>query len=345
MENKRNKVDLKKVFNLNNILSQVISYLAYIVAVVSILLLVYLSFINEFVVELNWKTIGVFSVVVVALVWVNWNAFYKRQYEKVMSKDIAQLEENKYSIHGRYYAAIKDYTDEELQKCIDDYNAEYEKRWLNWVEKYTGFPIETTDVKEIGADGKETIKTIVGIKDLPYKGFKHKILMWRIKTHHYPQSGYKTSVELSSLLSFQDADLSKKNLKSDKQYYRRKAITKFVVTLLTISLGASLVPEMITGEYAAAILKLILGLGSLCGSIISGALAGIQGARLKLSIVEDVCFDLERWAGKKPIILPYKLPEGKDNNQNGDNKKIPDNELTPSEVAENIFNLQNLQNE
>ena len=345
-KNKSNKIDFKKIFNLNNILSQVINYLAYVIAVGSVLVLIYLSFINEFQVELDWKTIGIFSIVVVALVWINWNAFYRRQYEKVMAKDICQLEENKYSIHGRYYAAIKDYTDEELQRCIDNYNAEYERRWLNWVENYTGFPIETTAIKEINADGTETIKTITGIKDLPYKGFKHKILMWRIKTHHYPQSGYKTSVELSSLLSFQDADLSKKNLKSDRQYYRRKSISKFITTLLTIGLGASLVPEMITGEYAAAILKLILALGTLGAAIVSGALSGIQGARLKLSIVEDVCFDLERWAGKKPIILPYKLPiETKiENNDDILKTKKPDQELSPSEVVETIFNLQNLQN-
>lgn len=345
-KNKPNKVDLKKVFNLNNILSQVINYLAYIIAIGSVLVLVYLSFINEFQVELDWRTIGIFSAVVVALVWINWNAFYRRQYEKVMARDICQLDKNKYSIHGRYYAAIKDYTDTELQHCIDKYNAEYERRWLNWVEKYTGFPINTIEVKEIDINGKEVIKTIKGIKDLPYKGFKHKILMWRIKTHHYPQSGYKTAAELSSLLSFQDADLSKKNLKSDKQYYRRKAISKFITTLLTISLGAALVPEMITGEYAAAILKLILGVGSLCGAIVGGALGGIQGARLKLSIVEDVCFDLERWAGKKPIILPYNLPiEHKLENTDDISKtEKPIQELTPSEVVETIFNSQNLQN-
>lgn len=341
-KNKPNKVDLKKVFNLNNILSQVISYLAYIVAIGSTLVLVYLAFVNEFNVELDWKTIGIFSAVVVALVWINWNTFYKRQYEKVMDKDIAQLETDEYSIHGRYYFAIKDYTDEELQLCIDKYNAEYEKRWLTWVEKYTGFPIETTTVKEIDNDGNEIIKEIAGIKDLPYKGFKHKILMWRIKTHHYPQSGYKTSIELSSLLSFQDADLSKKNLKSDKYYYRRKSISKFIMTLLTIGVGASLVPQMISGEYGAAILKLVLALGSLLGAIVGGALSGIHGARLKLSTVEEVCFDLERWAGKKPLVTPYKLPN-KIEKADTEIKKL-DNQLTPSEVLENIFNSQNLQN-
>ena len=340
------KQDLKKVFNLNSILSRVLNYLAYIVAVGSTIVLIFLSFISEFNIDLDWKTIGIFSVVVVALVWINWNTFYRKQYEKVMDNDIKQLDENKYSIHGRYYIAIKDYTDEELQRCIDKYNADYEQRWLNWVEKYTGFPIETTVVKETDVDGNEVIvKTIKGIKDLPYKGFKHKFLMWRIKTHHYPQSGYKTAMELSSLLSFQDANFNKKNLRSDKMYYRRKAITKFIMSLLTIGLGASLAPELIKGEYVAAILKGLLALVSLFGAIIGGSVGGIHGARLKLSIVEDVCFDLERWADKKPIIAPYDIQNTPENieKENTENE-TPKEPLSPSEVVENILNLQNLQN-
>lgn len=355
----KNKKDLKKVFNLNNILSQIINWAAYIITIVSTGILLYLSFVDTFNFEFDWKTIGIFSIVVVALVWINWNTFYRKQYEKTMDKDISQLDENKYSIHGRYYVAIKDYTDDELQKCIDNYNDEYEKRWLKWVEKYTGFPIETQVVKEVDEEGNDIldengqpkVTTILGIKDLPYRKFKHKILMWRIKTHKYPQSGYKTSTELSSLLSFRDADLSKKNLKGDKQYYAKKSISKFITTLLTICLGASLAPQMIQGEYAAAIFKLILALGSLLFAVIGGGLSGIQGARLKLTIVEEVCFDLERWANKKPIVAPYKIP---DNIVNIDEKVSQSKELIENEelnenekasqVVENIFKSHNLQN-
>lgn len=355
-ENKGNKKDLKKVFNLNNILSQIINWAAYIIAVVSGGVLLYLSFVDTFNFNLDWKTIGIFSIVVVALVWINWNTFYRRQYEKTMNSDIAQLDDNKYSIHGRYYVAIKDYTDEALQKCIDNYNADYEKRWLAWVESYTGFPIETQVVKEVDKDGNDIldengqpkIKTILGIKDLPYKGFKHKILMWRIKSHKYPQSGYRTSTELSSLLSFRDTDLSKKNLRSDKHYYARKSISKFIVTFLTICLGASLAPQMINGQYAAAIFKLILALGSLFGAIISGSLGGIKGARLKLSIVEDVCFDLERWANKKPLVTPYKIPDNvitmPEPAQITMNLDELDENTRAAKVAENIFKSHNLQN-
>lgn len=351
-----NKPDLKKIFNLNNILSQIINWAAYIIAVISSAVLLYISFVNTFNFNLDWKTIGIFSIVVVALVWINWNAFYRRQYEKTMGQDIAQLEENKYSIHGRYYTAIKDYTDEQLQKCIDKYNDEYEKRWLSWVEKYTGFPIETQIVKEVDANGKEILDennkpkttTILGIKDLPYRKFKHKLLMWRIKNHKYPQSGYKTSTELSSLLSFRDSDLSKKNLRSDKTYYTRKSISKFITTMLTVCLGASLAPQMINGEYAAAIFKLVIALGSLLGAIISGALTGVKGARLKLDLVEDVCFDLERWVDKKPILTPYKIPNAEnlivfEKQETIDLNELDDN-TKAARVAETIFKSHNLQN-
>ena len=356
MEPKNKKTDLKKIFNLNNILSKLINWAAYVIVIVSCVVLLYLSFIQTFDFNLDWRTIGIFSIVVVALVWINWNTFYRRQYEKTMNSDIAQLDEGKYSIHGRYYNAIKDYSDNDLQECIDKYNKDYEKKWIHWVEHYTGFPIETQTVKEVDENGKDILDengkpkltVIKGIKDLPYKGFKHKIIMWRIKHHKYPQSGYRTSTELSSLLSFQDTDLSKKNLKRDKQYYRKKSISKFITTALTICLGASLAPQLINGEYAAAIFKLVLALGSLLGAVIGGGLSGIQGARLKLSIVEDVCFDLERWTNKKPLVAPYTLPDNVEVISAPIQTSMNLDELDPNAKAvqalENVFKTNNLQN-
>lgn len=332
-----NKRDFKRLFNMNNILSQLINWAAYIIVLISLGVLVYFSFVQTLEIKIDWKTFTIFTLVAVALSWLNWNTWYKKQYESVMAQDIAQQESNKYSVHSRYYVAIKDWSDPELQLAIDNFNTEYENKWLRWVEKYTGVPIKTREDVELDKDGNPIIesqtllldeygeevldidfnpivvtkyKTVVtkGIKDLPYRKFKHKVLMWRIKTHHYPQSGYKTSMELMSLFSFQEANMDKRSLKADKRFYVRTSLRKLVVLLLTIGVGASIVPNMIEGEWWAALLKLIIAIGSLLTAILMGAINGVRGARIKLSTVEDACMDLELWAKKKPIIAPYKEP-------------------------------------
>ena len=340
MNNQNKNKEFKKLFNLNTILSAIINYAAYIILVISAAAMLYLSFVQKFEIKIDLLTLSIFSVTLVALSWINWTTFYKRQYEKVMADDIEQHEKNKYSIHVRYYNAIKDYTDIELQKDIDKFNDEYTAKWLRWVEKTTGFPIESgyqveldKDGKPIIEDGKPKLIFVKGIKDLPYKGFKHKILMWRIKTHHYPQSGYRTSMELMSLFAFQEANLNKRDLRADKRYYTTHSIQKFFSTLLTVVCGASVIPEMISGEWWTAVLKLILGIFSIGMSVIFGAINGIQGARLKLSSVEEACGDLERWADKKPILAPYSDIEQKTESE-------PTKEETKStEITENIFNI------
>lgn len=301
--------DFKKLFNMNYVLNKLIAFGAYIILLGSILILVYMSFVETIEIKIDWKTIGIFSLSVVGLAWFSWNTFYHKQYEKVLSDDIQQQIDNKYSIHSRYYMAIKDWKDADLQIAIDKFNEEYTNKWLNWVERITGKSIETKIEKITDPEtGESKIVKTKGIKDLPYRKFKHKILMWRIKNHKYPQSGYKTSMELQALFSFQEANMNKRDLKSDKKFYGKKASGKLLGLLFTIGIGASIVPTIIDGQISIILLKLILSIGALLSSVFTGAINGVRGARLKLSLVEDVCFDLERWANKKPIIAPYEEP-------------------------------------
>ena len=316
MNNQNNK-NFKKIFNLNTVLSAIINYAAYIVLVISMAVMLYLSFIQKFNIKIDLLTVTIFSIALIALSWINWTTFYRRQYEKVMTEDIEQNETGKYSIHVRYYNAIKDYSDIELQKDIDKFNDDYTNKWLRWVEKRTG-------------------KTVEEIKKLPYKGFKYKIIMWRIKHHKYPQSGYTTSMELMSLFSFQDANLNKRDLRADRKFYTTHAIQKFFSTAMTVIFGASIIPEMISGEWWTAVLKLVLGIFSIGMSVIFGAINGIQGARLKLSSVEEACGDLERWADKKPELGPYSEHKTE---EKVEPKKV---ENKSTEITENIFNI-NLQ--
>lgn len=335
------KRNLSKIFNMNTILTNIITYSAYIVLVGSIVILVYLSFIKKLGIQIDVVTLTIFSFAVVFLSFVCWNMFYHKQYEKVMSEDIEQIEKGKYSIHARYYIAIKDWEDEDLQKAIDKFNDEYTKKWLRYVEKKTGKPIETYEEKlknENGTDkldenGKPIYIKILGIKDLPYKGFKHKLLMWRIKKHRYPESGYKTSMELRSLFSFQESNLNRRKLNASSVYYRSRSILKLFFLMLLITSGASLVPEIVEGSWLAVALKLGLGIGALLSGTISGALNGVKGARIKLSVVEDVCFDLETWKGVKPMMPPYQK-DGYYDIQNGQNIEVKPQETNN---IENIF--------
>lgn len=338
--------DLSRLFNMNTIFTKLINFAAYLLLIGSIVILTYFSLIDKLGIKIDWTTLGIFSAVSVLLSWVNWNAFYRKQYEKVMEEDIAQQSINKYSIHARYYIAIKDWTDQELQIAIDSFNEEYINKWLRWVEKKTGVPIESKTVVETDPDGKVIIdpetnepktRVVKGIKDLPYKGFAYKRLMWRIKHHKYPDSGYSTSMELMSLFSYQDSNLNKRHLAADRHFFIRKSTSKLLSSILLISVGASLVPEIISGNVAAIIIKLIVAIGSLLSAVFMGALSGVKGARMKLSIVEDACVDLEKWANKKPIIAPYIEPVIK--TETVEEPKEP----TPAEAAEKLFkNSQNL---
>ena len=302
--------DFAKIFNMNTIFSKVMEYMAYLILLGSLIILTYLSFIDRFNSDFDWKTLTVFSAATIFLSYWCWNIFYRKQYEKVMAEDINQQLKNKYCIHARYYVAIKDYTDKELQDAIDKFNEEYTAKWERWVEKYTGIPLETKKVKIVDPEtGEERIEEIKGIKDLPYTGFKHKILMWRIKHHVYPQSGYKTSMELMSLLSYRDANTNKRNLKADKNYFTIHSTFKIILLSLIIVAGGSIAPDFIDGNIAQAIFKLILAVGSLLSSTFMGALNGLKGGKLKLAIVEEVCGDLEKWSNKKPIISPFEEPK------------------------------------
>lgn len=335
--NKQN-IDYKRLFNMNTIFTHIINFAAYIILFASLCIVWYLSFVQNLNFYLSWTTLGIYAGAAGFLSWINWNNFYSKQYENVMAEDIEQANTDKYSIHARYYAAIKDWEDTKLQEKIDKFNEEYLAKWLNWVSHITGYPIETTYKTHIDENGNKIVdEKILGIKDLPYKGFKRKLLMWRIKNHKYPQSGYTTSMQLLSLFSYSDSNLNKRRLGADKLFHIEKSASKLITSLLILSVTGSVVPEMVSGNWWEAIFKLGIALFSLLSSVFAGSITGVRGARLKLSTVEDVCADLERWSDKKSEynIQPYVNNNLKVKVDALGNKK-PEL-MTPSEVVEEIF--------
>ena len=348
-----NKINFRKLFNMNNILSNLINYVAYLILIASIGLILYLSFIESIQFKVSWSVLGIYSGAAVILTWTNWNTFYKKNFEKVMARDIAQQALNKYSIHARYYFATKDWKDDELQACIDKFNLEFKNKWLSWVEKEIGAPIESTYVQDTDVFGNllfedeekkiPKLKLIKGIKDLKYreiKGLYHKMLAWRIKTHHYPSSGYKTSMELLSLLSFQDSNLNRRKLQAHKYFFFSHSARKLLSSFLLLSVTSAIIPEMISGAVWTALLKLAVALVSLIFAVFMGSANGIRGARLKLFIVEDACADMERWANKKPLIDPYQMTIPTQETIISQ----PRTEISASQAAYNVFNNLNSQN-
>lgn len=336
------KKNLKQLFNMDNWLHRIMTFAAYVIALISAILLIYLAFVKSFTTTTDWRTMTVFSVAAIFLAWLNWSSFYRKNYEKLLAKDIDEADKNHYSIHSRYYYAVKDWTDKELQAKIDEFNKEYIAKWLRDVEATTGVPIESCWQVQIDertgkpiideATGKEKLVYVKGIKDRPYKGFHHKWLMWRIKHHRYPKSGYKTSMELMSLFSYQESNLNKRHLKADKYFHTRQSLTKLFTLILTVSIGGSLVPEFIDGDWLGAVLRLLLTLASLVTSIFWGSMNGAQGAKMKLDLVEQVSEDLEKWADKKPLLVPYEICEDKPA------EELPNNELEKIDVYKPVDN-------
>ena len=336
--------NFKKVFNLNTIMTVLLNYAAYIVLIGSAAILIYLSFIKKLNVHIDVVTFTVFAGAVILLSFITWNTFYKRRYEKVMADDIEQYAKNKYSIHVRYYNAIKGWTNNELQNAIDEYNKEYVASWLNYVESDTGVPIETTYVQEVDErtnqpkfdeNNKPILTKVLGIKDRPYRGFFHKILMWRIKHHKYPKSGYKSAITVSSLFSYNDSELNKRNLHASKTHLCVSGAFRLFSTILVVCVGAALTPDILEENFIAVVMKLIVGLWILISGAIGGTISGAKGAKIKLSVVEDVCKDLEQWADKKPIIEKYEITKNEiSTKQNSENDSLAD-------TYENIFTIAN----
>lgn len=333
------KVERKLKLTANQIFGRLVSYGAHIIVVFVIGFLAYLSFVENLAFTPNWKTATLFSVSSVLASWLIWNMFYKRYYTSTIEQDKVNAQVKEYSVQFRYYMATKDWEDSALQAAIDKYNDEFVEKWLNWVEKTTGVPIESRKEVVIDPDtNEEKVVDVKGIKDLPYRKFPHKILMWRIKHHKYPKSGYKTSREVLSLFSSQDSDFKERKLHADKTFFGRKTAMKLLTSIFILAVGASITIQFIQGNWADATYRLILGLGALLLSIFFGAYNGITGARLKLAIVEDVCYDLEKWANTKPVVTPYKEPEP-------DEIKEPEKDEKKPVVTTDIFSKLNIQKE
>ncbi len=274
-------------FSANNTMTKIVKYGANIIFIGAIIILSYLSFVENFAINPDVRSITTLALVSALLNYIVWDMRYKSDYNKVLLNDINNVE---YSVHKRYYLARKGWKYDALQIAIRTYNANFIESWIQDVEDITG----------------RTREQIVKGK---YIKNPHKILIWRLKHRMYPKSGVKTPKDMLYMLSVGKGDRLKINVRRAEHYHIRKKCTKAITSILATVLVASLVYDFIQGDIKGAILKLILNVGVLCINWILGSFMGIKGAQIKLDDTEEVCEKLEEWKNEEPTEVPFKEPQ------------------------------------
>ena len=277
-------VSLLNKFSPKNIVNGLLKNMPLILFVCSAGVIGYFSFVDTFNINPNRNDITIITAALAVINWVIWDTSYKNGYNKTLNEDI----DNKaYSIHKRYYLAKLKWTQKTLQERVSQFNKEFRETCIEEVEAIT-------------------MRTKEEIKAHPYKGYSHKLLIWRIKHEHFPKSGIKRARDISYLLSTGTASRMQIKLKAAEHFYAQKLSTKMIKTTVFAVCAASLAYTFITDGWHDAILKLLLCLFMLFSSLIFGTFSGIKGANIKLNIAEEISEKLEEWKGVIPTEVPYK---------------------------------------
>ena len=277
----------------------------------AIAIMAYMSFVTNIGINPSVRNITVVALVALVLNYVVWDSRYKADYDKTMTADMTN---EKYSIHRRYYFARKGLKQTEVQAYIRQYNRDFVQAWLNDVEDETG-------------------RTIEEIKNGPYKGNDHKYTIWKIKHHVYPKSGIKRAREVLSVLNVGTSDTMKINLKQVEHQHALLRISKLFTSFLSTLLAASITVSFVQGDLTTAFLTLLINVVILFTSLFFGAVMGIRGAKTKLSIAEQISGLLEEWREKPPVEEPYEMIKNEVNIQKPVTE-VPDKQIVNGSVIE-----------
>lgn len=279
---------MKRVTDLSaqKLMSKILKWGTQIVFLAALIIMAYLSFVDNFEIRPDVRNITTIAVVALVLNWIIWDSRYRSEYDKAMTSDIMSKE---YSIHRRYYFARKGLKQAEVQQYIRQYNQDFVKAWKEDVEDITGRKFE--DIEKEG-----------------YKGHDHKLLIWKIKHHKYPMSGIKRAREVLSVLAVSGSDGMKIHIKKAEHQHTFGRIQKIVTSTLSTVLAASITVNFIHGNWESAILTLLLNVVILFMSLFFGAMSGVKGAKLKLSTAEQISELLEEWRKQPPKEEPYQEP-------------------------------------
>ena len=270
-------------FSTQKLMTKIVKYSTWIIFIAALLVMIYLSFVDNFGISPSIQRISTIAVIALVLNWVVWDSRYRSDYDKLLTSDIMN---DKYSIHRRYYFARKGWKYEDLQKRIRLYNKDFVNAWLSDVEDITG-------------------RTIQEIENGPYRGHDHKFLIWRIKHHKYPKSGLRTPRDVLYVLSVSGSGGMKIRVRKAEHQHTFGRISKIITSLLATTLAASITVTFIQGDIATALLTLLINIVILCISLFFGAASGIKGAKIKLATAEQICELLEEWKSQSPAEEPY----------------------------------------
>lgn len=273
-------------FSTQKLMTKIMAWGTTLLFLAALGVMAYLSFVTNIELNPSIRNITVVALVALVLNYIIWDSRYKADYDKVMTADILN---EKYSIHRRYYFARKGLKQTEVQAYIRQYNKDYVQAWLDDVVDETG-------------------RTIEEIVNEPYKGHDHKLLIWKVKHHKYPKSGLRRSREVLSVLNVSGSDGMRIDIKKSEHQHTAGRIKKLLTSLLSTFLAASLAVNFVQGDLTSAFLTLLLNVVILFSSLFFGALAGMKGAKVKLATAEQISELLEEWRKQPPKEEPYQEP-------------------------------------
>lgn len=305
----------KRITNLSaqKLVSSMLKWGTQIFFVFSICILGYMSFVTSFDISPKLKTLSTMGIIGVALNFWVWESYHNLYNNKVLTADLLN---EKYSIHRRYYNARKGWKQVDLQKTIRRYNIDFVNAWKE-------------DIIDI------TARTIEDIEKGPYKGNSHKWLIFRVKHHIYPKSGIKRAREVLSVLDVGKSSSMKINLKQAEISHKLGGMSKLITSVLGLTLAGSITTSFIDGDLKSAIFVLMINIVLLFSSLLFGAMKGTKDAKIQLSIAEQVSSLLEEWKNAPPSEEPYSVMI----NDAVENKIVSDNSSNvtqPSGVIEII---------
>ena len=271
-------------FSTEQLVNKIVAWGSKILFIVGIIILSYLSFVENFDINLSIRNVTTIALIAMVLNYLVWDSNYQSNYSKVLNQDAVNKD---YSIHKRYYFARKGWEHTKLQERIRKYNKDFVTAWIQDVEDITG----------------RTEKQII---EGPYFRNHHKLLIWRIKRRKYPKSGIRTARSLLYVLSVGNSGSMRIDVRKAERYHSLNRFKKIITSSLSTLLVASLVYDFISGDWDAAILKLIINIALLFMSLFFGTIGGVKGAQIKLSTAEEICEKLEEWKNEPATEVPFK---------------------------------------
>lgn len=284
MKTQKEKI-MKKVNDLSTqkVMTTIVKWGTQIVFLISIVIVAYLSFVDDFKIKPSLKNVSILSAVAAVLNWIVWDSWYTSMYEKSITLDRNNPE---YSVHRRYYNARKGWKYNELQNCIRNYNRNFVEQWKADVEDITG-------------------RSIAEIESGGYRHHDHKRLIRKIKKHAYPKSGIKTPKDMLYVLSVNASDSMKLRIHKAEHYHVFGKFKKAFSSVLSMIFAASIAVSFIKDGWQEAMFTLLLMVAVLFSSLFFGAMAGAAGARMKLATCEEICELLEEWKNVPPSEEPF----------------------------------------